>query len=205
MCKAFPVVLPLAESNDSDASDAEDCGHWPLQLECAGVTCLGWTAAGAQQRDTHESELPHAVWFEERVARAEMKVEDVGIIECAPRYPAEQRLCAGKEVAALLAEFERGRGYIVFVLRTLLVAHGARSGSRLGAVIKDCISLCLPPRLKHMTEELVEAAIQVLPSPSTLSRTRMLLDGAMMLFMRDINRRHAAQGGSCRYMIADAS
>ena len=85
-CKAFPVVLRIAESDDSEA---EEPAHRPLQVEVAGVTCLGWTAAGAHLRDTHQSELAHAVWMEERVARAEAGLEDVGFIECAPRYPAE--------------------------------------------------------------------------------------------------------------------
>ena len=89
MCKAFPVA-------ESDDSDAEDTAHRPLQVEVAGVTCLGWTAAGGQAREAHESELAHAVWLEERTARAEAGLEDVGFIECAPRYPAEERL--GKEM-----------------------------------------------------------------------------------------------------------
>ena len=92
-CKAFPDVhLPIA--NPDDTTD-EEFQHRPLQVEVAGVTCLGWTSAGTQARETHESELAHAVWMEERTARAEAGLEDVGFIECGPRYPAEQRL--GKE------------------------------------------------------------------------------------------------------------
>ena len=92
-----------------------------------------------------------------------------------------------------------------FLLKALLLAHGARSQTNMSQVIQDCISLCLPQRLRHMTKELVDTAVQVLPSAATLSRQRMMLDGAMMLYMRDINRRRAARGGSCRYMLADAS
>ena len=36
------------------------------------------------------------MWLEERKARAEARLEDIGFIECAPRYPAEERL--GNEI-----------------------------------------------------------------------------------------------------------
>ena len=58
----------------------------------AGVTCVGWTSEGKSEQWAHESEVPHAVWLQERRAFAELGIEDVFFVECTPRYPIMEKL-----------------------------------------------------------------------------------------------------------------
>ena len=164
MCKAFPVVLRIAESHDSEA---EEPAHRPLQFEVAGVTCLGWTAAGAQLRDTHQSELAHAVWMEERVARAEAGLEDVGFIECAPRYPAEQRL--GKDISDCaignagsgdqLAVVAPTSGQFAVFVRTgpEYFGHPSCRHRLLGAMINNSTTIWTGPEKEKVAEDFQDA------------------------------------------------
>ena len=86
LCKAHPALPARADRNDSAlGGDVE--GLRPLVLNCAGVSCLPWSAEGAGLRDASECETAHSAWISERKVRGGRNQEDLAFIECTPRYP----------------------------------------------------------------------------------------------------------------------
>ena len=76
-----PAVLSSSEST-----------RRPWAVSTAGVTCVAWSNAGKCEGAGHISELFHHIWQVERIAMMESGCEDIGFMECTPRYPAAQRL-----------------------------------------------------------------------------------------------------------------
>eukprot|EP00435_Cladocopium_sp_Y103_P067844 s676_g30.t1 len=76
--------------------DAADSGvaveNQRLRVNVAGVTCHAWSFEGLGEGEAHESEIPLAVWTAERVVRFERKEEDIAFLECAPKFPAKEKL-----------------------------------------------------------------------------------------------------------------
>eukprot|EP00439_Symbiodinium_sp_Y106_P049334 s354_g6.t1 len=63
-----------------------------IRVCVAGVTCHAWSAEGSQDGQAHDSEIPLAVWLAERRYMFEQGMEDVCMVECTPRFPAQKRL-----------------------------------------------------------------------------------------------------------------
>ena len=57
-----------------------------------GWTCVAWSGVGSQTGSAHDSEVPLSIFLEERMARAEQKVEDGFFGECVPRFPVKEKL-----------------------------------------------------------------------------------------------------------------
>lgn len=68
------------------------CLAAPLSLNVAGTICVGWSAAGGRAGFSHPSELPHAVWLAQRIAREEDATEDMFFQECTEQYPAIKKI-----------------------------------------------------------------------------------------------------------------
>ena len=77
---------------EAAASDSAAKKKRPWCISTAGVTCVAWSSVGSRDGDAHTSEIFHHVWQAERVALAELRLEDVAFVECVPRYPAAERL-----------------------------------------------------------------------------------------------------------------
>jgi hypothetical protein len=75
----------------------------------------------------------------------------------------------------------------------------------LGNIFRDMVSACLPHGLKHMIKELVDSAARQMPSKTTVSRYRMVLDAAFMVWERKRNAALDASGGATRFLMCDSS
>ena len=92
-----------------------------------------------------------------------------------------------------------------FLLRVLMLCVSLRTVSALGYIFREMVAICLPKCVRHMVDNLLEAASTHMPHKSRISRYRMLLDGAFMIYMRKENTRLAAQGGATRFLMCDSS
>ena len=70
-CPCFPLSKRALPSSDDEPSTSDLQPRRHLQVDAAGITCKSCSCAGLQTRESHESELPHAIWLSERVALAE--------------------------------------------------------------------------------------------------------------------------------------
>ena len=91
-----------------------------------------------------------------------------------------------------------------FLVKTLLMCDLLRNSGDLCDVLCHSIEILIPKVLWGPFKELLEVSRTILPDKSTVSRWRMLLDGAFMLFYRKHNAELLA-GGSVRYFMADSS
>ena len=88
--------------NDSQADQVETGNDYDehfstrrylLRGSIAGVTCVGWTAEGSGEGLAHSSELPHAIWLQERFCAAQRaEGESFFFGECTPRYPVDAKV-----------------------------------------------------------------------------------------------------------------
>ena len=85
MCPAHPLLPQPA-----CAGEAARTNDRRLMVNCAGVSCLPWTAEGSQKRDASDCEVAHAIWLQERAVRAQRLQEDIAFVECTPHYPIER-------------------------------------------------------------------------------------------------------------------
>ena len=70
-----------------------DCtGPGPVMMNAAGTVCKGWSMAGGRACFSHPSELPHAVWLVDRIAREEDGTEDPFFQECTEHFPATKKI-----------------------------------------------------------------------------------------------------------------
>ena len=82
-CLIVPRQMRLASGS---------CLAAPLSLNVAGTICVGWSSAGSRLGFAHPSELPHAVWLAQRLAREEDATEDMFFQECTEQYPAIKKI-----------------------------------------------------------------------------------------------------------------
>ena len=80
-----------------------------------------------------------------------------------------------------------------------------KTSTGLGNIFRDMVSACLPNGLKYMIKDLVDSAARQMPSKTTVSRYRMVLDAAFMAWERKRNAAWDASGGATRYLMCDSS
>ena len=85
-CPAHPLLQASQSMAAPAVASKASMGQRPLMVNCAGVSCLPWTAEGSQRREASECDIPHSVWVAERSVRANRLQEDICFIECTPRY-----------------------------------------------------------------------------------------------------------------------
>ena len=93
----------------------------------------------------------------------------------------------------------------MFLLKTMMMCASLRTTAALSHIMKEMASICLPKNLRHMVDPLLEVAASHMPSTSTISRVRTVLDGAFMLYERKLNARWATGSGTTRFLMADSS
>ena len=93
----------------------------------------------------------------------------------------------------------------MFLLKTMMMCASLRTTTALSHIMKEMASICLPKNLRHMVDPLLEVAASHMPSTSTISRVRTVLDGAFMLYERKLNARWATGSGATRFLMADSS
>ena len=92
-----------------------------------------------------------------------------------------------------------------YLLKILMMCSALKTSYALGDVFKDMVEACLPNGLKYMVKEVVASAARQMPSQATVSRYRMMLDGAFMLWERQQHAALVSQGGATRFIMADSS
>ena len=93
---------------------------------------------------------------------------------------------------------------IVFMLKSLLLAHSLRRAAALASVVKKALHLILPEPLSQPIIRMVEDKSISMPSYSTLSRFQLVLDASFMRLCRQQNAMMAA-GRPARYFMVDSS
>ena len=103
----------------------------------------------------------------------------------------------------LTAEGFRKSKYNVFwLLRVLMMCDILRSADGLLEALKRAMEMCLPPILLPTILDIIGAPSHIVPSASSISRWRLLLDAALMMAQRSRNN----NGGEyCRYLMSDSS
>ena len=91
---------------------------------------------------------------------------------------------------------------VAFLVHILVLADLLRSSKELQQTIHLCCQVVLPPVLRPAFQKLLMESGQITPSPSTISRWRMLLDGAFMMTQRRLNERSL---NDVRYIMCDSS
>ena len=89
----------------------------------------------------------------------------------------------------------------------MLMCDSLRSSCYLRVVLLQALELCVPPVLLPSLKEAVGNPVAVAPSTASVSRWRLLLDAAFMLYMRSKNTAAAScsSGGFVRYLMSDSS
>ena len=90
-----------------------------------------------------------------------------------------------------------------FLLRAMLMSGMLRNSAQLKETIAVALALVLPKSLQRTFQQLLHDCSGITPSQSTMSRWRLIVDVALMVFHRRRNRSEA--GNWVRYMQADAS
>ena len=108
----------------------------------------------------------------------------------------------GKAESVNLNSVARRRPYLVaFMLRALTMADLLRSSGDLRKSLEASLELLMPEVLQPAFRTLVAESRAAFPHPSTISRWRLLLDGAFML----VERKQNSHNHVVRHMMADAS
>ena len=92
-----------------------------------------------------------------------------------------------------------------YLLKILMMCSALKTSTGLGNIFRDMVSACLPNGLKYMIKDLVDSAARQMPSKTTVSRYRMVLDAAFMAWERKRNAALDASGGATRYLMCDSS
>ena len=95
-CPAHPLMATMYPEGATDSSlrgaFVTKVAVRPLSINIAGISCLPWTAEGAQQGDMSDEQLPFVTWLLERKARAKQLLEDLFFLECTPRFPIQRKV-----------------------------------------------------------------------------------------------------------------
>ena len=102
----------------------------------------------------------------------------------------------------------RSRQYrVAYLLKVVILCDLLRSDADLSRVLTNCARMLLPKSLTSSFKQLLDVGASMAPHKGTVSRWRLLVDGAFMLFYRRLHDR--ARGNSdnsfARYMMADSS
>lgn len=95
---------------------------------------------------------------------------------------------------------------VAFLVQALVFADLIRSKSLMQEALARAVKMVLPRVLWPLFEHMLKQCGHVVPNASTISRWRVLVDGAYMMVYRKWNQQHCAEGsGRVIYMMADSS
>ena len=201
LCGQEPPPLPAHAQNfpDEDASN-------PMQLETAvldeAIDFLQEYAA-SMNPDT-PGEL-----FQE--------VEYLALQRCVATF---QSLLAGLDPSAFVRSARdmvgKGSGLwrssrrpyqVAFLVKAVTMSSLLRGASAMGEALQTAASILLPNVLQGVFRDLLQTCHQHVPHASSISRWKVVLDGAFMLFRRIRHEalRNSEQPGVVHYLMADAS
>ena len=92
---------------------------------------------------------------------------------------------------------------VAFLVKVLCYADLLRNAALLHESLQRGMEILLPKMLQPAFTKMLQACSQHLPHAGTISRWRLLLDGAFMLQQRQVNSRTGT--GFARYIMADSS
>lgn len=90
-----------------------------------------------------------------------------------------------------------------FLLKTFVLSDCLRNSWELAMALESAFSMILPDVFQNILHESILAAAHIVPHASTISRWRLLLDGALMMWHRNQNLESGGQ--FARYMMTDSS
>ena len=96
---------------------------------------------------------------------------------------------------------QRGRYATCFLLQTVMFAMHLRNSAALSLALQKAFSM-LPPVWRGALQDMLSQAL--LPSPATISRSKLFIDVTFMLFMRT-RVADLLKEGSCFYLLLDSS
>ena len=94
---------------------------------------------------------------------------------------------------------------VAFLMKAVIMSDMLKHDADLGRALRHCLRMVLPSGLVEACENMLDASACMMPHKSTISRWRVLVDGAFMLYTRVRHAAAADQQGHIRYMMADSS
>eukprot|EP00971_Amphidinium_carterae_P244067 4846318-Amphidinium_carterae.1 len=85
------------------------------------------------------------------------------------------------------------------------MTNALRNSAHVQDTVQKAMRLVLPDVLQKPLQVMLQTCAKQIPDNNTLSRWRLLLDGALSLVHRERNARDEDTGASVRYLLADAS
>ena len=94
-----------------------------------------------------------------------------------------------------------------WLVKAMLMSDLLRNSQDMLEALEVSLNLVLPPVLWPLLRDMLQETISVVPSKSTISRWRVLLDGALMLHARREHLTQLENGGmgAVRYLMIDSS
>eukprot|EP00435_Cladocopium_sp_Y103_P066286 s676_g28.t1 len=98
---------------------------------------------------------------------------------------------------------------VAFLVKAVTMANLLRTAGSMPEVLQSAAGILLPEVLQAAFKQMLETCRHCTPHESTISRWKLLLDGAFMLFQRRANaqipRGSGSGSGAIRYLMADSS
>ena len=92
---------------------------------------------------------------------------------------------------------------VCWMIKVFLLSNCLRTSADLGDAIQHALNMLLPPVLIPVFASVLGDTDRIRPDAGTVSRWRLLIDGAFMLWHRRANSKDGGQ--HVRYMMADSS
>lgn len=103
------------------------------------------------------------------------------------------------------SSLQRSKFNVVWLLRVMLLSDCLRTSAELKSVLKQALQMCVPAVLLQTLTRMVDDHSCIAPTAGTVSRWRLLLDGAYMLFKRSKADEACTGPGTARYLMSDSS
>ena len=92
-----------------------------------------------------------------------------------------------------------------FLLKVFMALSRMTGVVHLRPLFSEVADILFSPAMRQHLDELLAEAARTSPSSSTISRAKLLLDGAFILWTRRYNAQLLTEGGCDRYLMADSS
>eukprot|EP00959_Pyramimonas_sp_CCMP1952_P431096 9028670-Pyramimonas_sp.AAC.1 len=96
-------------------------------------------------------------------------------------------------------------GKMMFIIKAFMLSNLLRDSGNMQKSIMYAINLALPPALVNIIREYVKKRTTLKMKKYTISRWRMLLDGMLLLYGRDLDDNFSVGEGCFRFFMADSS
>ena len=182
-----------------------------LQEQVPACTAMQWQGAAAYLgRETMMQEIADALrdGLSALPAEGPRRERAERLIVCAQAMADDTDVDGFKRRVLLSSPQSAGRATRYrtdYFLKVFLTAQNLKSCTSLPLVVKDVVNMLFSAPTAAVFGAVAECASVLVPSKGQLSKSRVLIDGALCLFMRHLNARRLRQGGCIRYIMADSS